>query len=262
MSYTIQEDQEIEERRFRKKRRWIIGAVALLVLGTVLIINSGWNPIPDVGGGLIIEADPDTRIYVGDKLVGTTSVTFSWRELFGDERDEGWQTSSGVINSHKGGKLFGHERDSGIAIEISDPAQGVTPEMLSGPGATKLSEPTGMATTGMPNVQVIQQRTHLIRRADGSLDEVLALVLVWSPPDRPSARYLLPVRLRKGQVPSTVHFDSASGQIIASSYPGIWRFFGRGNEAKTKYSFTAKSPPPQFAEEIRTKGLWEPTGEK
>jgi hypothetical protein len=64
MSYTIQEDQEIKERRFRKKRPWLIAAIALLVLGTVLIINSGWSPNQDVGGGLIIEADPDTRIYV------------------------------------------------------------------------------------------------------------------------------------------------------------------------------------------------------
>jgi hypothetical protein len=134
--------------------------------------------------------------------------------------------------------------------------------MLSGLGATKLSEPTGMATTDMPNVQVIQQRAHLIRRADRSLDEVVALVLVWSPPDRASTRYLLPVRLRKGQVPSTVHFASVGGAITGSSYSGITRFLGRTNEAMTKYSFTATSPPPQFAEEIRTKGLWEPGSEK
>jgi hypothetical protein len=239
MSHSTQEHQNVEKQRIRKKWRWIIAAIALLVLGAVLIINSGWSPIPDVGGGLIIDADPDTRIYVGDKLVGTTSVAFSWRELFGDERH------------------------SGIAVELSDPTPAITAEMLSGPGATKLSEPSGMGIVGTGNVQITQQSAYLTRRADGALDAVFALKLVWSPPNRSSGNYLLPVRLRKGPVPSTIYFDSAGSATTAVLPSRIMRIMGRSaNETKTKCSFTAKSLPPQFAEEIRTKGLWEPGGEK
>jgi hypothetical protein len=239
MSYSSQEHQEVEKPWFQKKWHWIVPAIALLVLGAILIINSGWSPIPDVGGGLIIEADPDTRIYIGDKLVGTTSVAFSWRELFGDERH------------------------SGIAVELSDPAPAITAEMLSGPGATKLSEPSGMGIVGTGNVQIIQQSAYLTRRADGALDAVFALKLVWSPPNQPSGNYLLPVRLRKGPAPSTIYFDSAGSATTAVLPPRFMRVLGRSrNETKTKCSFTAKSPPPQFAEEIRTKGLWEPGGEK
>jgi hypothetical protein len=237
MSLPTEEHQEVEKPWFRKKKLWIIAAMALLVLGAVLIINSGWSPIPDVGGGLIIEADPDTRIYVGDKPVGTTSVTFSWGELFGDEKH------------------------SPIAVELSDPGQGVTAEMLSGPGATKLSEPSGMGIAGTANVQITQQSPHLTRRADGTLDSVFALLLIWSPPDGP--HYLLPIRLRKGPGPSTIFFDSTSMSTTGVPPPRIMRILGRSpNETKTKCSFTAKSPPSEFAEEIRIKGLWEPGGAK
>src|SRR5713226_597374 len=154
MSYPLEECGKLEKPWLQRKRTWIIGAIIFLLLGAglVVLILLGTSPIPDVGGGLIIEADPDTRIYVGDKLVGTTSVTFSWGELFGDERH------------------------SPIAVELSDPDQAITAEMLSGPGAIKVFEPSGMGIAGTPNVQITQQSAHLVRRADGTLDPVFALI--------------------------------------------------------------------------------------
>src|SRR5262245_25070113 len=107
MSNAAEESNSTENGWFRKRRTWIIPAsvLLLLVVGIVIFIASS-SPIPDVGGGLIIEADPDTRIYIGDKLIGTTSVAFNWRELFGDERH------------------------SAMAMKLSDPNQAPTAEML------------------------------------------------------------------------------------------------------------------------------------
>jgi hypothetical protein len=119
-----------------------------------------WSRTPDVGGGLIIETDLDTRIYVGDKIVGTTRVSFTWEELFGDANHGATRMSGGVINGHKAGELFGDERHSGIAVELADPAQGLTAEMLSGPGATKLSEATGMEMTGAKRASVSTEGVH------------------------------------------------------------------------------------------------------
>jgi hypothetical protein len=240
MSLAAEKHSSSEKAWFRKRKPWIIAAIVLLLLvsGVVIsIVSSG--PIPDVGGGLIIEADPDTRIYIGDKLVGTTSVVFTWGELFGDERH------------------------SAIAVQLSDPAQAITAEMLSEPDATMVSQPSGMGIGGTANVQVTQQSAHLIRRADGALDPVFALILVWSTPNQGSGRYLLPIRLRKGTAPSVIYFDSAGVAITGVPPPRFMRILGRSpNETKTKCSFTATNPPSQFTEEIQTRGLWEPAGAK
>jgi hypothetical protein len=70
MSLPPEEHQDVEKRWLHKKIPWLIGAIILLGTGLVVLVSMQGGPIPDVGGGLIIEADPDTRIYVGDKRVG------------------------------------------------------------------------------------------------------------------------------------------------------------------------------------------------
>jgi hypothetical protein len=235
MSYAAEQHDTHDtghKRRFQKKKLWLLAAIVVLMgVGLIILMNVGWSPIPDVGGGLLIEADPDTRIYVGDKLVGTTSVAFSWGELFGDERH------------------------SAMAVELSDPNQSITAEMLSGPGATIVSRPSGKSIVATVHVTVTQESPYLIRRADGSLDPVFASILDWFPPNQTSCRYLLPVRLRKGPA----YFDSAGTATMGGSPPRFMRIFGRSpNETRTKCSFKATNPPSQFAEEIQTKGLWEP----
>lgn len=236
MSFAAENSRSVKKRWFQRKRSWIIAAIVVLLgTGLIILINAGWSPIPDVGGGLIIEADPDTRIYVGDKLVGTTSVAFTWGELFGDEKH------------------------SAIAIELSDPDQPITAELFAGPDATMVSKPSGMAIGGTANVKVTQQSAHLIRRADGTLDPVFALILEWSPPNQQDGSYVLPIRLRKGPAPSTIYFDSVELATNGGPPPRIMRLLGRSaNETKTKCSFTATNPYGPCAEEIKAKGLWEP----
>src|SRR5262249_15565810 len=116
MSFHAGDDPDVAQPWFLKKRTWIIAliVVAFLLIGMGVTIYLGLKNIPDIGGGLPIEADPDTRIYIGDKLVGTTQVSFTWEELFGDERHPP------------------------LVEELSSLRATVTPEMASGPGAVEL----------------------------------------------------------------------------------------------------------------------------
>ena len=189
---------------------------------------------PDVRGGLTIEADPNTRIYFGDRQFVDENedravVYLLWPEIIGDEK-------------HRTG-----------ALQLPDANTTVTPEMVSGAGA-KLLVSQGIGSGGS-QIAKISGDEYWIRRADGSLDHVFAIVIDWTPPDQPPRRFLLPVRVRKGKGTSTVFF-SASGSGSSTS-------FGPGSiEVKVFRKFTAGSPPAQFAEEIKSKGLWEPSGEK
>src|SRR5207244_5577278 len=112
MSLAAEENSSAKKGWFRKGKPWIIAAVLLLLLasGAVILIVSS-NPVPEIGGGLMIEADPGTRIYAGDKRVGTTRMTFSWAELFGDEK--AYSTGRGAVRPgaiDNGGDAFGAGR--------------------------------------------------------------------------------------------------------------------------------------------------------
>src|SRR5260370_29207759 len=111
MSYYAGDDSENAKPWFMRKTVWVAAAIAfcLLVLGLGVFIYVGMKRIPEIGGGITIEADPDTRIYMGDKLVGTAQVSFTWEELFGDEKHEP------------------------MAVELSDPASGLTNELVIDP---------------------------------------------------------------------------------------------------------------------------------
>jgi len=159
MSVPTEEHQDAD-------KRWIIGAIIffLLVAGLVLFTGVGFGRTPDVGGGLTIEADPGTRIYIGEKLVGTSQVSFSWGELFGDDRQEG------------------------LAEKLPDPNAALRPELVIEPGS-KILNTGGVGAVGTSNVS-FSGNGYLIRRPDGTLDQVFAVFLDWSPPNQPSGQYL------------------------------------------------------------------------
>jgi hypothetical protein len=242
MSYYAGDDPDIAKPWFMRKAVWIAAAIAfcLLVLGLGVFTYLGMKRIPEIGGGITIEADPDTRIYMGDKLVGTTQVSFSWEELFGDSQ-------------HKP-----------MAVELPFPAGAVTPELVSGPGAVVLeSQALGGGGTGINALTMMASGDrYLIRRADGSLDQVMAIVIDWTPPNGPPGRYLLPVRLRNGPRASNLYYNPTGSATAASGGPPFMKAFGRSPiEIKKSYKFSAGNQPGQFAEEVKTKGLWEPGGE-
>jgi hypothetical protein len=240
MSYHADDYQDLDKPWFLKKNPWIIAAVVfcLLAAGVGIFTYVGLSKIPDVGGGLTIEADPGTRIYIGDKQVGTTNLTFTWAELFGDER-------------HKP-----------VAIELPDPGAKVTPELLSGGGAKALDS-QGLGRSSMTAVTVSGDK-YTIQRTDGALDEVFTHVIDWAPPNQAPRRFLVPVRVRKGTGASTAYFyEIGSGYSGSGDGPGFVKAFGKSpTEIKIHWKFSAGTPPAQFAEEIKTKGLWEPSGEQ
>jgi hypothetical protein len=243
MSYYAGDDPDVPKPWFLRKTNWIIAAIffSLLALGVLIFISVGIKRIPEIGGGVTIEADPDTKIYVGENWLGTTRVSFTWEELFGDQ----WHNP--------------------IAVELADPAALVTAEMVSGPGAKILdSQGGGGAGSSLGGIMVSGTCSkYIIRRAEGDLDQVMALVIDWAPPNEPVRRYMLPVRLRKGAGESTVYFDEAGTSSSSGSGPGFVKAFGQSPvEIKKSWKFSAGTPPHKFAEEIKTKGLWEPRGNK
>jgi hypothetical protein len=241
MSYHADDDQHLGQPWFQNKRLWIIGGCFLCLLATSVGIFTyvGLSRIPDVGGGLTIEADPDTRIYIGEQLVGTAHASFTWEELFGDER-------------HKP-----------IALELTDSGAKVTPEVFSGPGAKGLNSQTLGGGSSMTTLAISGDK-YMIRRANGALDEVFAYVIDWAPPNQAPRRFLIPIRVRKGAGASASSFNEiASGSSGSGVGPGFVRAFGKSPiEIEIHRKFSAGSPPAQFAEEIKTKGLWEPGSEK
>jgi hypothetical protein len=239
MSQSTQEHREIQERCFRRKHVWIIGVIVVSLFGAGLgVLNfARLHRTPDVGGGLIIVADPGTRIYFGDKLMGTTQVSFSWNKLFGDES---------------------HEALAEKLPRRGNPNRN-THDLVLGAGDKNLHS-GGYAIVGTENVQAASIE-YLIRRSDGTLDQLFAYNLTWAPPNQPSSRYLLQVRLRKGNGTSTGYYNSDTTGTSESSSPEYMRLFGVSpHETVAVSEFTTKNPPPELAEEIKTKGLWEPNG--
>jgi len=103
--------------------------------------------------------------------------------------------------------------------------------------------------------------SYLLRRTDGSPDQVTAIVIDWAA-KQPPHRYVLPVRLRKGQGESTVFFNNSGSGSSSRGGPGATKLFGQSPiEVKRSYRFSAGSPPIKLADEIKSKGLWEPGGE-
>jgi hypothetical protein len=222
------------KRWFQKKRFWLIAAVVLLLGTGVLGFYYAWlNRTPEAGGSLTLREAGDTRFYVNDKLIGKGQVSFSLLQLFGDKNHQP------------------------LAIELTDePSTGLV-ELVSGPGAQALHK---VSIGGIGGAFVnISGDCILARRADASLDQVFAFIFDWSPPNEPAQRFLLPVRLRMGGMPSEILFSQAGQGITARRNPAYLRVLGRSAEENIlTIDFTPASPPNELADEIKTKGLWEP----
>src|SRR5262245_52083125 len=88
MSYHVSDESDIRHQSLERKRGWMIfgGLFLVLVIAMVILNSVGNRHASEIGGGVIIETDPDTRIYIGEKQVGTTQLTLSWEELLGNEK--------------------------------------------------------------------------------------------------------------------------------------------------------------------------------
>jgi hypothetical protein len=243
MSYYAGDDPDVAKPWFMRKTVWIAAAIIcfLLVLGLGIFTYVGMKRIPEIGGGITIEADPDTRIYMGDKLVGTAQVSFTWEELFGDEKHEP------------------------MVVELADPARGLTNEQVIDPAGSELldSQQLSGGSSGVAGITVGSLGNRLlIRRANGELDEVFVIVINWARLNDPPRHYLLPIRVRKRERDSSVFFNHSGSSSSSGAGPGFMKAFGRSPiEIKRSWRFSAGTPPAKLTEEIKTNGLWEPGNE-
>jgi hypothetical protein len=236
MSYSPGDMSQKTQNQVLWKKAWIIFAVAfaLLAIELALYTYKGGIKISDVAGGVTIEAEPDTRIYIGDKLAGTTQVSFTWQEVFGDENNQP------------------------IAKELPNASSPITPELISGPGASKLESERTVGFRDSSETIRDSGTNYLMRRANGDLDQAIGIIIDWDVDPGPDRHYLLVVRLRKGLSPSKLYFTQSFGQTLGHGSP-IRKVLGLSSNEVTKvWRFSAGQTPKKFAEEIETKGLWEP----
>lgn len=223
-----------------RAKYFVIAAAALaivLIAGWLWLVFVGTAKVPDLGGGLTIQADPDARILVGARSLGPGQAYVSWSELLAD-------------------------RDSNpMAVERAQTDGPVTAETLAGPGAKVLHKTPG-GGGGCPGLNV-DSAEWLLRRPDGTLDHLWALSLDWTPSAHKQRRILMPVRIRgpKGK-PAVYYLNSGSSSGISSGL-ALLKLFGRPpTTADESWRFTAGNPPAEFAEEIKNKGLWEPAAKE
>jgi hypothetical protein len=237
MSYAPEHQDTGKKRWFHKKRLWLLVAIVLFLgVGMAVFNYDAWlNLLGDGGGTIDIKAVPGTRIYIGDKLVGHDAVSFTYYELFRNKTRKPLPievTNSEVIE---------------LAEFLGPGAEILNSESMGGVGSALL------ATSG---------KDLFTRRSDGSLDQVFVFILDWTPPNEPARRFLLPVRLRQGEGRSSSFFTQAETGVTATRNPAYLRALGRPDQSsKTTFDFVVSPPPPKFAKEIQTDGLWEPTRE-
>jgi len=132
----------------------------------------------------------------------------------------------------------------------------VNAEWISGPGAKVLESHDlgGFRSEGSSE----SEESYLMRRADGSLDHVIAyqLELRWA--DKPRC-YLILVCARKGAAGSTISFQRSGSQTLSSGVPGIVKIFGKSpSKVEDFWHFSPYKPPDKYAKEVSDKGFWEP----
>jgi len=209
-----------------------VAIVVLVILGVAAFCYAWVTRTPEVGGTFTLKATGDTRFYVYAIKMGDGQVSFSLRQLFGD--------------------VF---RDP-IAVEFKDGLPELA-EVVCGKGAQTLHSESigGLGGAGVN----FTGESILARRGDGSLDQVFVFIFDWTPPNEPARRFLLPVRLRQGAGPSKTWFAQTGSSCIGTGNPTYLRILGHpAKESTMIFDFSPGSPPNKFAEEIQTKGLWEP----
>jgi hypothetical protein len=226
-------------RRLLNKKSLLIGGGVVLFLlfitwfiGTFFAVRS----VPALGGGISISAAPGVKIYVGDKLMPNGNIWLNWAELLGDD---------------------GHER---LAVDVGQDSNPLTAEALAGPGAQVLERT--VQGGGRANVTLITAFQYLLRQADGMLDQVFVLQIDRSQPRDPSRRFLVLIRPREGKGDSSANLSAATTRISAISRAPLLKVLGlSATELNLHIAFSRATPPDEFAQEIKTKGLWEPPGE-
>jgi hypothetical protein len=228
------------ERRPRRRPRWWVLLTGLGVLVLVFatlwswLLYQGMRKVPAVAGGVTIDVEPGVRIFAGDRLLGPGTTFVEWSTLLSQE-----------------GQVF--------VLPLELPAGSPTAEQLAGPG-TKVLQRNPSGGTGTNVVQFTFEEWYL-RRADGSLDQIFAVVLDWSGTDATGRRrLLLPLRLRAAAGQPAAYIGPAGHGITGfRDMPQFVRVFGKSpRSCNASWTFRVQPSTNPFAIECQTKGVWEP----
>jgi hypothetical protein len=198
----------------------------------------GARKSPEISGSLVIQCGSADRIFIGNRLAGTGSVSISWSELLNSG------TSAGIIS-------------------LDGDAVAPTVELLADPGAEELR----FATSGGCRVRDVAVTVDewSVRRKDGALDQVFAIVIDLFRSDPAKHRHLLlPLRMR-AEASKPASFFLSSGNAThsitnVSRFPFVNGILRKRQQAASNliFRFQAGSRPAESAKECIDKGVWEP----
>ena len=220
-----------------------LGLVALLVIlaFTVVIISTVTGP-PVLGGVQLGtgRGETDVEFYVGERLVGSSrgEILVTWDEILGFSGQE----PLGILLPSTAPPV---PRDPGDIESLSQ----VDAERLAGAGASVISVQAGSPIWSGLGESVFARKEILLRRADGSLDQVFCLDTRLVGRFGQTYRLLIPIRVRPLDPSSNGWFSFDSG---GSSYSAM------SNHVVANERFVSANPPEELASEIEEKGLWTP----
>jgi hypothetical protein len=205
-----------------------------LIIAWFILAFLALRGVPDLAGGVTIKANPGVRIYLGDKPFTNRNVSWSWNELLREETR------------------------GPLAIEVSPASDPLTPEALGGPGAQVLRQ--SLSGGGSTNIIQFHMYQYLLRRTSGKLDQVLVLLLDLQPPHDPPRRVFVPIRARESKNGSMVFLGGNSSFTVTSRATFLKLFGLSPSQLDVWVTLNPATPPGEFAQEIKEKGLWEPSG--
>lgn len=247
---------DVTVRKSTRSRRWIpvaAGLAALLLLLAVLIYQAR----TPVAGGLGLGAEPGVELFVGDRLAGVGGADVRWSEIFGwsGDRPLGIVLPPGARDVPNVGNPSASDSPEWI--------REATAERLGGKGATivqiSAGNPPQFSYSGRHKYE---KKELLLRRSDGTLDQVFCLDVEVTGLFGRRYRAIVPIRPRAPQGESAQYFSTDTGPWEPKG-GRIGRRFDNGyTRMVVSWGFAAAEPPPEVAAEIFEKGLWRPSGER
>jgi hypothetical protein len=220
-----------------------LGLVTMSVLLVAVVVVVSIVTGPPVLGGVQLSTgrgEPDVDFYVGDRLVGSGrgEMFVTWDEILG------WngQVPLAIVLPNTAPPVS-REPDAVESLSRADA------ERLSGPGASVISVQAGSPIWSGLGESEFARKEILLRRVDGSLDQVFCLDARLVGRLGRTYRVLVPIRVRLRAPSSTGYFTSDSS---CGSYSAI------SNRVVAVGEFESTDPPEELAAEIQERGLWQP----
>ncbi|MCL4195675.1 MAG: hypothetical protein KJZ87_28320 [Thermoguttaceae bacterium] len=190
-------------------------AVSLLGVLLLLVILAGvrWRSIP-VSGGLRMGAEPGVEIYVGHRLVGVGQAEVAWSDIFG------WTGTEPLgIVLPPDARPVPSVNDPFCPSDAGWPGE-ATAERLAGEGATIVSVSAGNPPRfSYAERNKYERKELLLRRRDGTLDQVFCLDVELAGALGNRYRALVPIRPRAP--------ENQAASYVGSCSSGRWEPDGR-----------------------------------